>query len=102
MQESAVASYFLARLPHRERVLASAVPRALRRRPCGKHFLALVRSPSASHECYRRVQRREARFDAPSRGDRDEALKVLLQNLLDSVLIAFKWGIRRCWSVRVD
>jgi hypothetical protein len=25
-------------------------------------------------------------------GDRDEALKVLLQNLLDSMLIAFNWG----------
>jgi hypothetical protein len=33
---------------------------------------------------------------------RDKALKVFLQNLLDSPLIAFMWGIRRCWSVRVD
>jgi hypothetical protein len=34
--------------------------------------------------------------------DRDEALKVFLQILLDSILIAFMWGISRRWSVRVD
>jgi hypothetical protein len=34
--------------------------------------------------------------------DRDEALKFFLQNLLDSLLIAFMWGFSRCWSVRVD
>jgi hypothetical protein len=38
-----------------------------------------------------------------SRGNnRDKALKVSLQNLLDSPLIAFMWGFSRCWSVRVD
>ena len=34
--------------------------------------------------------------------DRDKALKFWLQNLLDSPLIAFKWGFSRWWSVRVD
>ena len=34
--------------------------------------------------------------------ERDEALKVFLQNLLDSPLIAFMWGNCRCWLVRVD
>jgi hypothetical protein len=33
---------------------------------------------------------------------RDKALKVFLQNLLDSMLIAFMWGFSRWWSVRVD
>jgi hypothetical protein len=39
---------------------------------------------------------------ASQTAQRDEALKVLLQNLLDSLLIAFMWGFGRCWSVRVD
>jgi len=33
---------------------------------------------------------------------RDEALKLLSQNLLDSMLIAFIWEFSRWWSVRVD
>jgi hypothetical protein len=35
-------------------------------------------------------------------GDRDEALKFFLQNLLDSRLIAFIWERCRYWSVYVD
>jgi hypothetical protein len=31
----------------------------------------------------------------------DKTLKLSLQNLLDSPLIAFMWGFSRCWSVRV-
>jgi hypothetical protein len=33
---------------------------------------------------------------------RDETLKLLSQNLLDSMLIAFIWEFSRWWSVRVD
>ena len=43
-----------------------------------------------------------ARYRQSWNDDRDEALKVFLQNFLDSILIAFMWGISRCWSVRVD
>jgi len=32
----------------------------------------------------------------------DEALKVLVQNLLDSMLIAFIWEFSRWWSVHLD
>jgi hypothetical protein len=34
--------------------------------------------------------------------NRDEALKVFLQNSLDTVTIGFIWGNGRRWSVRVD
>jgi hypothetical protein len=48
-------------------------------------------------------QCRDALRSASSNRDHDEALKVFLQNLLDSMLIAFMWGISRSvWSVRVD
>jgi hypothetical protein len=43
-----------------------------------------------------------AAFAGRGNDDRDEALKVFLQILLDSILIAFMWGISRRWSVRVD
>jgi len=32
----------------------------------------------------------------------DKALKLSLQNLLDSLFIAIMWGFSRCWSVRAD
>jgi hypothetical protein len=39
----------------------------------------------------------------PRCNDRDDkALKLSLQNLLDSLFIAVMWGFSRCWSVRVD
>jgi len=50
----------------------------------------------------RAMRNRCARVRQPAALERDEALKVFLQNLLDSLLIAFMWGIGRCWSVRVD
>src|SRR5579863_3389190 len=50
----------------------------------------------------RRDGHRVLRSRALPSDDRDETLKVFLQNLLDSMLIAFMWGISRCWSVRVD
>jgi hypothetical protein len=58
--------------------------------------LALLIRAIIAHE------RRDRRVAASSLHPRDEALKVLLQNLLDSPLIAFIWGIGRRWSVRVD
>jgi len=42
------------------------------------------------------------KFFTSRSNNRDKALKVSLQNLLDSPLIAFMWGFSRCWSVRVD
>jgi hypothetical protein len=48
------------------------------------------------------AQRHARRLGVWRTGARDEALKVLLQNLLDSLLIAFNWEISRCWLVRVD
>jgi hypothetical protein len=42
------------------------------------------------------------KFFTSHSNNRDKALKVSLQNLLDSPLIAFMWGFSRCWSVRVD
>jgi hypothetical protein len=42
------------------------------------------------------------KFFTSRNNNRDQALKVSLQNLLDSPLIAFMWGFSRCWSVRVD
>jgi hypothetical protein len=42
------------------------------------------------------------RLIASPRVIRDEALKVLLQNPLDSPLFAFMWGFGRHWLVRVD
>jgi hypothetical protein len=80
---------------------STAAARCVVARPARASWRSYIRR-SASRACDRRERHREARFDAPLRGDRDEALKVFLQNLLDSLLIAFKWGIRRCWSVRVD
>jgi hypothetical protein len=43
-----------------------------------------------------------AHFTSRCNNRDDKALKVWLQNLLDSPLIAFMWGFSRCWSVRVD
>jgi|SRR5580704_9874632 hypothetical protein len=40
----------------------------------------------------RRARRLVRRLPVCRSGDRDEALKVFLQNLLDSMLIAFNWG----------
>jgi hypothetical protein len=57
---------------------------------------------SASNAATRRT-RTLARRQTTSRGaDCDEALKVFLQNLLDSMLIAFMWEFSRWWLVRVD
>jgi len=42
------------------------------------------------------------KFFTSRSNNRDKALKISLQNLLDSPLIAFMWGFSRCWSVRVD
>jgi hypothetical protein len=92
----------MACLRDRERVLASAVAAVCVAADATHASWRSWLRRSASRKCDRRARRRKARFDVPSRGDRDEALKVFLQNLLDSLLIAFKWGIRRCWSVRVD
>jgi hypothetical protein len=50
----------------------------------------------------RRCQPRPRALFTSHANDRDKALKFWLQNLLDSPLIAFKWGFSRCWSVRVD
>jgi len=64
--------------------------------------VATARSRGGRDRVERRAPRLTRRFSASPTVVRDEALKVLLQNLLDSPLIAFIWGIGRCWSVRVD
>jgi hypothetical protein len=49
-----------------------------------------------------RAPQRQRKMQRGRRAARDETLKVFLQNLLDSMLIAFMWGNSRCWSVHVD
>ena len=82
----------LSELPH------AAVELALRRFA----FTIRWRSASCDDRCEAARAVRRGRLGVAPSTDRDEALKVFLQNLLDSMLIAFMWGISRCWSVRVD
>jgi hypothetical protein len=57
---------------------------------------------STSNAATRRTRALARRQTTPRGADCDEALKVFLQNLLDSMLIAFMWEFSRWWLVRVD
>jgi hypothetical protein len=89
-------------------VPALAHPRARPDPHCSPRPIIAARTTALARSSSRHARRKLSatlltrRFNASSTDDRDEALKVLLQNLLDSPLIAFMWGLGRCWLVHLD
>jgi hypothetical protein len=61
-----------------------------------------IRDKSTPTDARRIVLFFSSRPITPGNNDRDDALKVFSQNLLDYMPIAFMWGISRYGSVRVD